>query len=217
MATTHASGTGVAPDRSRHGRQAAIGAAVALAVVAILAVAVLFGLRDVGDKDAQASPATHPTASAPSAAPASPIPDDPGAHADVGPRGDLPALLPAAPTRSAVARVRLGDVTDGVLRWTPDRTWQVRVRWNGRLQPVATRGPARLDASSTVQRSTSWVSEEGLLYTRVRTGSPHRFRVYAWEPRGGTAYTPPTLVATDLGQVCFDPSFTAFGNCRTGG
>jgi hypothetical protein len=40
-----------------------------------------------------------------------------------------------------------------------------------------------------------------------------RFDVFAWDPQGGSAYTPPTLVAVDLGPVCFDQAFTAFGDC----
>jgi hypothetical protein len=210
MTTTQVPGTGVAPDRARHGRQAAIVAAGALALAAVV---VPFGLRDAGDKGAQASAATHPTPPSPS----TPVRPDPLVRAGVGSPGDLPDLLPAARTGLDGTRVRLGDLTEGVIRRTPDRTWQVLVRWNGRLQPVATRGPVRLGGSSTAHGSASWVSAEGLLYTRVPTGSPHRFRVYAWDPRGGTAYTPPTLVATDLARVCFNPSFTAFGNCRTGG
>ena len=62
----------------------------------------------------------------------------------------------------------------------------------------------------------SWVSQSGLLYTRVPTDTAGRFRVYAWDPQGGTAYTPPVLVATSLGRVCFNHSFTAFGDCTSG-
>jgi hypothetical protein len=210
MAALHAPGTGAEPAGGRHGRQVAIVAAIALVLAVVVAS---FGLRGLTGDDAQASPATQPTPSPPW----TPTRQDPGVRAGVGPRGDLPALPPAARSPSAGTRVRLGDITDGVLRRAPDRTWQVRVRWNGRLQPVATRGPVGLGGPSTAYVSASWVSADGLLYTRVPTARPDRFRVYAWEPRGGTAYTPPTLVATDLGSVCFTPTFTAFGDCRTDG
>jgi hypothetical protein len=105
--------------------------------------------------------------------------------------------------------VRLGVVTDGVLQRMPDGAWQVLVRWNGRLRPVPTRGPVQLAAGA----ASSWISEEGLLYTRVPTGTPGRFRVYGWDPRGGSAYTPPTLVSISLGQACFNQDFTAYGTC----
>src|SRR5215208_797152 len=107
MATTHAPSTGVAPDRGKRGRQVTIVAAVALALAAVV---VPFGLRDVGDKGARAPAATHPTPPTPS----TPVRRDPGVRAGVGERGELPALLPVAPTTSDGTRVRLGDVTDGV-------------------------------------------------------------------------------------------------------
>lgn len=208
MATTHA--PGIRPDGGRHGRRATVAAAVVLAFAAIV---VPFGLHAVGRNGAQASSATHP-----SATPTTAAHRDATTDASLGPRGDLPALLPAR--RSSLTdgtRVRLGDVTDGVLRRTPDGRWQVLVRWNSRLQPVALRGPVRLRGYAAGQPSVSWVSADRLLYTRVSTASPHRFHVYAWEPRGGSAYTPPRLVATALGRVCFNRTFTAFGDCRTSG
>jgi hypothetical protein len=211
VATIHAPGTGVGPHGGRPGRRATIVAAVVLAFAAIV---VPFGLRDVGKSGAQASPATHATASPPSTtAHRSPVVD-----AAVGPRGDLPALLPARSARlSDGLRVRLGVITDGVLRRTPAGTWQVLVRWNGRLQPVPTHGPVRLAGGPAGHAPASWVSDEGLLYTRVAMARPDRFRVFAWEPRGATAYTPPTLVAKNLGLVCFNRSFTAFGDCGSAG
>ena len=213
MATTQAPGSSFGPVRGRPGRRAAI-AAVTLAVAfAVAAITVLLGLWDVGDNGVQASPVPAATPLRPSA----PSRQHAGLGAGVGSRGDLPALLPAARTSLDGTRVRLGDITDGVLRRTPHRTWEVRVWWNGRLQRVATRGRVPLGASVTAHASASWVSAQGLLYTRVPTGRPHRFRVYAWDPRGGTAYTPPRLVATDLGPVCFNSSFTAFGDCWTDG
>lgn len=210
MATIHAPGTGVGPRGGRHGRRAAIVGAVALAFAAIV---VPFGLRDVGRSGAQAAPASHATAPPP----ATPTHDRSAIDARLGPRGDLPSLLPARTTPGDGVRVRLGDVTDGILRRASAGTWQVLVRWDGRLQPVLTRGTVRLGGDSAARSFVSWVSDEGLLYTRVAMSRPGEFRVYAWEPRGGTAYTPPTLAAHDLGRVCFNHSFTAFGNCRTAG
>jgi hypothetical protein len=101
--------------------------------------------------------------------------------------------------------VRVGDITEGTLRRTA-AGWQVLVRWDGRLRPLTTHGPVALGDDS-------WVSASGLLYTRVPIGPTGRFRVYAWSPRGGSVYSPPLLVATDIGRVCFDPDFTAYGDC----
>jgi hypothetical protein len=182
--------------------------------LAFAAIVVPFGLRDVGKSGAQASPATH-AAAPPRSAPAH---QPPAVDAAVGPRGHLPALLPARSTRlSDGLRVRLGVITDGVLRRTPGGTGQVWVRWNGRLQPVPTRGPVQLIGATTGHPPSSWVSDQGLLYTRVALARPGRFRVFAWAPRGATAYTPPTLVAKNLGLACFNRSFTAFGDCGSAG
>ena len=206
MATTDISRTAVGQG-GKQGRRATIVAVVALAFAAIV---VPFALRGVGGSGAQASPATR--VSPPRVAPAgheAPVTDP-----ALGARGDLPALLPMRSRLSEGARVRLGDVTDGVLRRTPAGAWQVLVRWNGRLQPVHTRGPVGFAAGA----ASSWISGDGLVYTRVPTSTEGRFRVYAWDPRGGsTAYTPPALVAVPVGQVCFDRAFTSFGNCGTTG
>jgi len=205
MATTDASGTGVGPI-GKHGRRATIVAVVALAFAAIV---VPFALRAVGGSGGQASAAT-PVAQ-PRVAPADH--QRPATDSALGPHGGLPALLPSRSMLTSGAHVRLGDVTDGVLRRTPAGAWQVLVRWNGRLQPVPTRGPVQLAAGA----ASSWIAGDGLLYTRVPTGSPDRFRVYSWDPRGGSAYTPPALVANPLGEVCFNRSFTAYGDCRSAG
>jgi hypothetical protein len=206
MATTDASGTAVGP-MGKHGRRTTIVAAVVLAFAAIV---VPFAIRDLGGNGARASAAAT-RVSTPTVAPAA---HQPGAtDPALGPHGDLPALLPARSKLAAGAHVRLGNVTDGVLRRTPGGAWQVLVRWDGRLQPLPTRGPVQLAAGA----ASSWISGEGLLYTRVPTGTTGQFRVYAWDPRGGTAYTPPTLVAAPLGRACFDRAFTAFGNCHTAG
>jgi hypothetical protein len=204
MAIIHASGAGSHESATR--RRAIIAAAVALAVAAIV---VPFSLHDLGRGGVQASPTTH--VSAPPVDPATHQP--PATDPALGAQGSLPALLPSRSKLTPGARVRLGDVTDGVLRRTPGGTWQVLVRWNGRLQPVPTRGPVQLAAGA----ASSWIAQDGLLYTRVPASAPGRFRVYTWDPRGGTAYTPPTLVATSLGQACFNRAFTAFGDCHTAG
>ena len=203
MATIHVPGTGIGPHGGKHSRRAAI---VGAAVLAFAAIVVPFVLHEVGGGNgAEASAATRTIP--PSVAPAAhqPRATDPA----VGPRGSLPDLLPARSRLSDGAHVRLGDVTDGVLRRTPPGAWQVLVRWDGRLQPVPLRGPVRLAAGP----ATSWISEKGLIYTRVPTKSSDRFRVFAWDPRGATAYNPPKLVATPLGEVCFNRALTAFGTC----
>jgi len=203
VATIHVPGTGFRPHGGKHSRRAAILGAVVLAFAAIV---MPFVLHEVGDDDgAKASAATGTTP--PSVAPATH--QHQATDPAVGPRGTLPDLLPARSRLSDGAHVRLGNVTDGVLRRTPAGAWQVLVRWDGRLQAVPLRGPVRLAAGP----ATSWISEKGLIYTRVPTTSPDRFRVFAWDPRGATAYSPPRLVATSLGTVCFNHAFTAFGTC----
>jgi hypothetical protein len=203
VATIHASGTEVAPHGGR--RRATIIAAVALACAVIV---VPFGLHGIGKSDARASAAAAATG----------LPTAPGHRSAVDPivgsREGLPDLRPADSRLSDGQHVRLGNVTGGVLRRSPAGGWQVLVRWDGRLQPVPTRGPVSL-AGGSARHASSWVSDEGLLYTRVAAARHGQFRVFAWVPRGGTAYTPPTLVAGALGRVCFNGSFTAFGDCRT--
>jgi hypothetical protein len=201
VATIQAPGTGVGPHNGKRLRRVTIIAAV---VLAFAAIAVPFALRGL-DRDAPASAA--PRATDPSVAPPATHPQ-PATDPALGPHGDLPSLLPSRSRLIEGTQVRLGDITSGVLRRTPDG-WKVLVRWNGRLQPVPTHGPVKLGGGSA---QSSWISKQGLLYTRVATGAG-QFRVYAWEPRDATAYTPPTLVATDLGRVCFNRSFTAYGTC----
>jgi hypothetical protein len=221
MATTAASGAGFGRGGWWRGRRAT----VVVVVLAFAAIVVPFALRDIGRGGAQESPASRATA------PADPTRSDEStrSHHDaasvsdpaLGARGDLPALLPARTVVGTSAGtgtiVRLGDVTDGVLRRTPDGQWRVLVRWDDRFQPVPTRGPVALDGGPGAHAPASWVSDEGLLYTRVALTLPGHFRVYRWEPAGGSAYTPPALVATDLGTVCFNRAFTAFGNCHVTG
>jgi hypothetical protein len=198
-------GTGFRPHGGKHSRRAAI---LGAAVLAFAAIVVPFVLHEVGDSD-EAKPSVAIKSVPPSVAPAAH--QHPTVDPAVGPRGTLPDLLPARSQLSDGAHVRLGDVTDGVLRRTPHGAGPVLVRGDGRLPPVPHSAPVRLAAGP----ATSWISANGLIYTRVPTTTPDRFRVFAWDPRGGTAYTPPKLVATALGRVCFDRAFTAFGNCHT--
>lgn len=209
MATIHVGGAGIGPHSGKHGRRTPIIAAIVLACAAIVTPFVVHAL----DHDS-ASPSAVTHVSAPSRV-TTPAHQHPQAASGVGRRGGLPALLPARAGLTDGTRVRLGDLTSGVLRRTSGGGWQVLVRWNGEVQPVPTRGVVPLGGPSA-QRSTSWVSQAGLLFTRVPLGTG-KFRVYAWDPRGATAYTPPTLVATEVGLVCFNRSFTAFGDCRTAG
>jgi len=208
MATTHVPGTGIGPGDARgHGRRSAVIAGVVLVCAAIV---IPFGLHGVQRSGAHASPAAHRPTPTTSQQPAGhhETPTDPA----LGSHGDLPSLLPTrAAGLSTGLRVRIGDITGGMLRRTPTHGWEVAVRWDGRLQPMVMRGRVSL------ADGTSWVSRSGLLYTRVPTDTAGRFRVYAWDPQGGTVYTPPALVATGLGTVCFNPSFTAYGGCRAAG
>jgi len=208
VASTQVPRPGVGPRGGTRGRRAPI---IAAGVLACAAIVLPFALHAVHRSGAHSPAAATVAAPTTVTAPTGRHPvDDP----EVGRRGDLPALLPRRSRLTDGTHVRLGDLTVGVLRRTAAGRWQVLVRWDGKVQPVPTRGPVRLGGPSA--HPTSWVSAEGLLYTRIPVGTG-RFRVYAWDPRGATAYTPPTLVATDLGRVCFNASFTAFGDCRTAG
>jgi hypothetical protein len=209
MATMDAPGAGFRPDDAHRHRRAAVIVGVVLACAAI---AVPFGVRGLDDDDAHASAATPTTRV--TAAPHHGHHGGTRADAALGPQGDLPPLLASSSVGvragpQSGARVRIGDITVGTLRRTPGG-WQVVVRWDGRLQPLTLHGPVSLGRAS-------WLSADGLLYSRVPAARPGRFRVYAWDPQGGSAYTPPALVAVSLGQVCFNRSFTAYGNCRAAG
>lgn len=208
MATTHAPGTGNAT--TGHVRRTAVIAAVVLAAAAI---AVPFAVHSL-DRDGPPARGATGTLTPPTASPATAAHTH-DAAATVGPRGDLPQLLASDRDRVRAgvhdgARVRVGVVTEGTLRTDADG-WKVMVRWNGRLQALPTRGPV------TPRDGVAWVSASGSLYTRVPMATPGRFRVFAWKPHGGSVYTPPSLVAEGLGQVCFNPSFTAYGTCHAAG
>ncbi|HEY3529859.1 MAG TPA: hypothetical protein VGK78_11985 [Nocardioides sp.] len=209
MATSHGPRTSLeAGDARKHGRRSAVIFGVVLACAAIV---VPFGLHGL-DRDGASASAAPPTAPSVTTSARPQVDGSSDTRAALGSQGDLPPLLASDGTglRHGLqdgARVRVGDITEGVVRRTPGAGWQVLVRWNGRLQALPTRGRVSL-------RDASWVAASGLLYTRVPTGKPGRFHVYAWDPQGGSAYTPPTLFADDLGRVCFNDDFTAFGNCR---
>jgi len=191
---------------------------------------------------------------------------------DVGPRGDLPAPMPAAGIRAAgpsgivtsdgyawslhratppgpaestnydlVVKgggstqsiavpagwapaiygtpARIGDLTQGVLlsqEGGDSDTWCVYVRWGGQVQQLQTQGPVGLGGGFTSGGMTaylSWMSGDGQLFTRVGTPRPDRYHVYAWQPIGASASTPPTLVAEDLGVVCIDQTLDTYGSC----
>jgi hypothetical protein len=207
MATMHAPGTGFGTgDAGSRRRATAIAAAV---VAAAAAIGVPFALGSL-DHDHARLAVSRPSGPSRSAGAAQ-------GHAasdtvtTLGPQGDLPPLLAGgAPALRQGARVLVGDVTTGTLAHVRGSGWEVLVRWDDRPQALTMRGPVSL-------RDPSWVSSAGLLYTRVPTGTPGRFHVYAWSPQGGSVYTPPMMVADDLGTVCFDRAFTAFGNCHVPG
>ena len=211
MTTTHAPGTGVAGEdlgnRGRWGLTQGRAAALAAALLAVVAIVVPFLVHALGDRHPVQSEVAHQTTQ-PAVTPQVRHHTAAGNHdSALGSRTDLPALLPeGSPGLRDGQAVRLGDITTGTLRRQPTTGWHVLVRWDGRLQALTTRGSVSLG-------STSWVSRAGLLYSRVPTGTPGRFHVYAWNPQGGTAYTAPTLVATALGAVCFNQAFTDFGGC----
>jgi hypothetical protein len=214
MATTHAPGTGIATVARRHGRRTAVIAGVVLVGAAIV---VPFGVRGL-DRDGPPAAGATGTVPPPAPSPATAVQrtHQDGDLAALGPKGDLPPLLAGDGdgVRAGLedgARVRVGDITEGTVRRSRPDGWQVMVRWDGRLQPLPTRGPV------TLRDGVAWVSSSGLLYTRLPTSTPGRFRVYAWEPHGGSAYTPPELVAEHLGRVCFNSSFTSFGTCHAAG
>lgn len=201
MATIHLPGAGDAAGRRRM-------AVVAGVVLACAAIAAPFGLRGLDRDHPVASAATRQTEGNPAAPSASHPHHRSSSDTALGRQADLPPLLaPGPPSLRAGQAVRVGDVTEGTLRRTPRVGWQVMVRWDGRLQPVPTHGPVSLGSGS-------WVARSGLLYTRVATSTPGRYVVYAWSPQGGSAYTVPTLLATRIGDVCFNASFTAFGDCH---
>lgn len=208
MATMQVPGTGLGvEDLGSRSRRWAVIAAVFLAFLAIVVPFVVDAMHDHGRA------ATTATQTAPRTAPtASPSPHGttgPSSDSSLGARGGLPSLLPAQAPRLADGQpVRVGDVTTGTVHRSA-AGWQVLVRWDGRLQALPTRGPLSFGPGT-------WVARSGLLYTRVSTGTPGRFQVYAWHPIGGSAYTPPTLVATSVGDVCFDRTFTGFGGCPQG-
>jgi hypothetical protein len=128
------------------------------------------------------------------------------------PLGWSPSLFPAP--------VRLGDGTDAVLlsqEGGDSDTWRVYVDLGGQVQRLGQQGPVRLGGGFTQDGDRvylSWLTPAGSLFTRVGTVRPGHYRVYAWQPSGGDATTPPTLVAHDLGPVCIDDMWQTYGTCR---
>lgn len=201
MAIAHAPGAGYGPGRSHgHGRRTAVIGSVVLACAAITAPFAVHALD--ADHARSALRATTP-------APAAHHPHQTSSvQARLGPHGSLPDLRAgASPVLVQGQRVRIGEVTSGVLRRTAAGRWQVVVRWNGRPQAVPTSGAVTL-------ADPSWVAATGLLYTRTPTGTPGQYEIYAWDAQGGSAYAPPSLIAFDLGRACLDASLTAYGDCH---
>jgi hypothetical protein len=185
---------------------------IAAVVLAVVAIGVPFGIHGL---DHDGTPASASTVRDKGGTPTkTSAHHHRGAnHSALGSHRNLPSLLPAATSGLGLRdrqTVRVGDVTQGTLRRTPTGGWQVVVRWAGRWQALPTHGPASVSLGRA-----SWVSASGLLYTRVPTSTPGRFQVFAWDPQGSSAYTPPTLVASPVGTVCFDAAFTAYGDCRS--
>jgi hypothetical protein len=92
-------------------------------------------------------------------------------------------------------------------------TWRVYVAARAGIQPVPTQGPLALGGGFANRGGTqvaylSWLTPHGDLFTRVGTTDPGHFRVWQWRP---TAHD--TLVALDLGTVCMDDDWTAYGTC----
>jgi hypothetical protein len=133
-------------------------------------------------------------------------------------RESVPVPVGWAPTLFR-SPVRVGDLTDGVLlsqEGGDSDTWRVYVQWAGGIQQLATRGPVALGGGFGPDGDTaylSWMGKDGRLYTRIGTARPGLYHVYAWQPVGGSAYTPPVLRAVDLGQVCLDETLDTYGTC----
>jgi hypothetical protein len=129
------------------------------------------------------------------------------------PVGWAPALFGSA--------VRLEDGRSAVLvsqEGGDSDTWRVYVDLDGRVQPLSTRGPVRLGGGFTqtnvgLRVRYSWLTPEGRLFTRVGTGHEGQYHVWAWQPTGGDARTPPALIAHDLGIVCLDETLDTYGTC----
>jgi hypothetical protein len=121
------------------------------------------------------------------------------------------------------APVHLGDGTLGVLLSQDggdSDTWRVYADRGGQVQELMQRGPLPLGGGFTHDGDHayySWLTPGGDLYTRVGTGRPAHFHVYAWRLTGGDATTAPTLVAHDLGTVCIDDMWQTYGTCAASG
>jgi hypothetical protein len=115
--------------------------------------------------------------------------------------------------------VRLADGAAAVLlsqEGGDSDTWRLFTFAAGRVQQVETHGPLALGGGFTHDGATaylSWMSADGDLFTRLGTGTPGHYRVYAWEPDGAGPTGAPVLEARDLGMVCLDETLGTYGTC----
>ena len=115
--------------------------------------------------------------------------------------------------------VRLADGVEAVLlsqEGGDSDAWRLFTFTAGRVQQVETRGPVALGGGFTRDGATaylSWMSAAGHLFTRLGTGAPGHYRVYAWEPDGAGPSGAPVLRARDLGVVCLDETLGTYGTC----
>ena len=115
--------------------------------------------------------------------------------------------------------VRLADGAEVVLlsqEGGDSDTWRLFTFAAGRVQQVETHGPLALGGGFTHDGATaylSWMSADGDLFTRLGTGTPGHYRVYAWEPDGAGPTGAPVLEARDLGVVCLDETLGTYGTC----
>ena len=124
----------------------------------------------------------------------------------LGSQADLPPLLPSRAADSRTAH-RCGSATSprarSVVRRGAGRSSSGGAAVSSRPHPGA--GRPRRDLMGLGRRPP------------LHAG-PHRHsrpvpRLHLG-PGGGTAYTPPSLISSELGRSCFNKTFTAFGDCR---
>jgi hypothetical protein len=94
--------------------------------------------------------------------------------------------------------------------------WLVYVDDDGRPVALPTDGPVPLGGGFTHGGDSeflSWVANDGRIFTRVGTGRPGRYRVYAWDQVDAPSPSVPTLQARNLGIVCVDDLWGTYGTC----
>ena len=128
------------------------------------------------------------------------------------PPGWVPVLRPSPVTPGGVHAVLISQ------EGGDSDTWRVYVDSDGRPVELRTDGPLALGGGFSHDGGTaylSWVTRSGDLFTRVGTSVPGHYRVYEWDPTGGTAGSPPVLQARDLGIVCVDQLVGHYGTCAS--